>query len=72
LKKVRFDGKTIWSGSSNSPVTITSFSGSEADRTFPGGGTTKTLRYEFDHNIPQTGYTMSVTFDIGCTVNGSQ
>ena len=68
LGLINFGGSAIWAGLEEPPsTTISEFSG---DPTINGGGTTKTLEFEFEADTGAAGqYSIIVTFDNGCTVS---
>jgi hypothetical protein len=66
LKKIKFGGSTIWdTGDNTSPVNI---SGGWLSSVALSAGQTKTLQFQFNNNAASTGYTVTVTFDNGCSL----
>lgn len=66
LKKIKFGGSTIWdAGDNTSPANI---SGGWLSSAALSAGQTKTLEFQFNNNAASTGYTVTVTFDNGCSV----
>lgn len=73
LKKVKLNGQTIWDqGDKSPPTTIAGgWKGNKNDRTL-GASSSNELRFEFEKNLPSTGFLMTVTFESGCSVSGSK
>ncbi len=73
LKKVKFGGNEIWEqGDSQPPTTIAGgWKGSTNDRSLPGSSS-REARFEFEKELPGTGYLITITFESGCSVNGSK
>jgi hypothetical protein len=69
LKEVKLGSSKIWDVQDNTPPTdIQSDWKSGSDRTL-SAGSTKTLEFKFDQNAGSSGYTITVTFDNGCSVS---
>ena len=69
LKEVKFGSSKIWDAQDSTPPTdIQSGWKSGSDRTL-SAGSTKTLEFKFDQNAGSSGYTITVTFDNGCSVS---
>jgi len=73
LKKVKFGGKTIWDqGDTQPPTTIAgSWKGSTNDRSLPGSSS-REAQFEFEKDLPGTGFLITITLESGCSVSGSQ
>lgn len=70
LKKIEFGGSTIWdTGDNTSPANI---SGGWLSSVALSAGQTKTLEFKFNNNAASTGYTVTVTFDNGCSLTKTQ
>lgn len=73
LKEVKFktsSNEKIWdAGDTASPTGMPAEGGwkSSGDRTL-GAGSTKTLEFKFEDDAASTGYTITVTFDNGCSL----
>jgi Flp pilus assembly protein TadG len=71
LKKIRLDGDEIWDNEDTSPPTsISSGWHSDADRRILDATSSEVLEFEFDKELYPFDITVSVTFDVGCSVNG--
>ncbi len=69
LKEVKLGSSKIWDAQDSTPPTdIQSGWKSGSDRTL-NAGSTKTLEFKFDQDAASTGYTITVTFDKGCSVS---
>ncbi len=71
LKKVKLANVTIWDKKSTSSPTVIagSWKGSANNRSF-NSGQTKTLRFEFEKNLPGlSGFAVTVNFVSGCSIS---
>lgn len=69
LKEVKFGSSKIWDAQDSTPPTdIQSGWKSGSDRTL-SAGSTKTLEFKFDQDAGNSGYSITVTFDNGCSVS---
>jgi hypothetical protein len=70
LEKIKLGAATIWNGEASSPAAIT-LTGPANARNI-GIGKTEALAFIFDEGAAGSGYNVTLTFDVGCTLNASR